>query len=140
MSPQLLRGVVGVILLAHGLGHALTLFPLFGIRLSDSHSSLSPLLDTSLGTGLSSGLCVLLNGAALIGFCLAGMALAGWGVPRELWERLALVAAGISLLGLILFWNSYPFLFPNKVGVLAVDLWALVSILWFRWPGGLFDG
>ena len=140
MSPHLLRMVVAIILMAHGLGHALTLFPLFGVRLSDSHSSASSLLGEGVPPTVASGLCVILNGGTLLLFLLAGLALAGWGVPRELWERLALLAAGISLLGLVLFWNAYPFLFPNKVGLILVDLWAVASVLWLRWPEGVFNG
>jgi hypothetical protein len=37
-------------------------------------------------------------------------------------------------------WSAFRFLFPNKIGVIAVNAWALASVLWLRWPGGVFDG
>jgi hypothetical protein len=140
MSPQMIRIIVGVVLLGHGLGHALTALPLFGVRLSGFHSTESWLLGRVLEGGIASGICAVLNPVALLGFVVAGLGLAGWGVPRELWGRLAVLAALVSSLALLLFWNAFPFLFPNKIGVMVVNVWAVGSVLWFRWPLGLFDG
>ena len=61
------------------------------------------------------------------------------GGARDSWGRLAVLGGSVSLLALVLFWNAFPFLFPNKVGVMAIDLWAIGSVLWLRWPAGLFD-
>ena len=124
MSPQVVRTIAALVLLGHGLGHALTIFPL---------------LDGVVGTGAASAICVLLNLVALLLFVGAGLGVAGWGVPRDAWSRLAVLGASVSLLALVLFWNAFPFLFPNKLGVIAVDLWVLASVLWLRWPAGLFD-
>lgn len=139
MSPQVFRVLAALLLLAHGLGHALTALPLFGIRLSASHASTSWLLDGVAGPRAISTVCVGLNLLALLLFVGAGLGVAGWGVPRESWGRLAVLGGSVSLLALVLFWNAFPFLFPNKVGVMAIDLWAIGSVLWLRWPAGLFD-
>jgi len=139
MSPPVVRTIAAFLLLGHGLGHVLTTLPLLGVRLSASHSSRSPLLEGLVGTGAASTVCVALNLGALVLFVGAGLGVAGWGVPREAWGRLAVLAASTSLLGLALFWNAFPFLFPNKIGVLALDLWTLAGILWLRWPTALFD-
>jgi len=140
MSPQLVRIAFAIVLLGHGLGHALAAFPLFGIRLSGSHSTESWALGRVLADGPVSGLCVAVNLLALLAFVGAGLAVAGWGVPRGAWERMALLGGIVSCLGLVLFWDAFPFLFPNKIGVMVVNVWAISSVLWLRWPAGLFDG
>jgi hypothetical protein len=140
VSVQTLRAIVSVVLVAHGLGHALTALPLFGVKLSGTQSADSWLLARLLGPGPARGSCLVLHSLALLGFVGAGLALSEWGLPWGSWERWALWASGLSLLGLGLFWNAFPFLVPNKVGVLAVDLLTLSSILMLRWPAGLFQG
>jgi len=80
MSPQVLRILFGILLLGHGLGHALTAFPQPGFRSGDIHPT------------------------------------------------------GSRLLG------SVSFLFPDKIGVIGVNAWAIASVLRLRWSGGSFDG
>lgn len=138
MSPSLVRSVVAVILIFHGLGHALPAFPVVGRPLSDSHGTESWALSAFLGQGPSTALCLLLNLTALLTFTLAGLALGGWGLPPDRFPSLGSIGAGVSLAGLLLFWNAFPFLFPNKVGVLAVNLFLLQGLLLTRWPGVLF--
>jgi len=139
MSPPVVRTIAALVLLGHGLGHVLATLPLLGVHLSASHSSRSLLLNGVVGAGVASTACVVLNLGALVLFVAAGLGVAAWGVPREAWGWLAVVAASTSLLGLVLFWNAFPFLFPNKIGVLVLDLWTLAGVLWLRWPAGLFD-
>jgi len=66
MSPQALRTLVALLLLAHGLGHALTALPLFGVRLRASHSAESWLLSGVVAVGVQSSICVTLNLVALL--------------------------------------------------------------------------
>lgn len=138
MSVSTVRIIVSLVLMAHGLGHALTALPVYGLRLSETHSADSWLLSKVLRKGLSSGFCVIVNLLAMVTFVAAGLALADWGLARDSWEGLAVTGSVFSLLGLALFWNGFPFLVPNKVGALFVDILALVAILWLRWPPGLF--
>ena len=138
MSPHLVRIIVGILFLGHGLGHAMPALPLLGFRLSASHSSKSWLLNGFAGAGAASAICVAMNLLALLAFMGAGLSVAEWGVPREAWGRLATAGAFVSLLALVLFWDAYPFLFPNKVGVILVDLFAIVTVLFARWPAALF--
>ena len=140
MSVQALRAIGSLVLIAHGLGHAMTALPIFGIKLSGTHSAESWLLAKFLGPGPAKGLCVVLHLLVLLGFVGAGMALSDWGLPWRSWERWALWASGLSLQGIGLFWNAFPFLVPNKVGVLTVDVFIFLSILVLRWPVGLFQG
>ena len=52
----------------------------------------------------------------------------------ELLVALAVTGAVASLVGLALFWNAFPVLFPNKIGALAVDVAVLVGVLLVDWP------
>lgn len=138
MSVPTIRIIVSLVLIAHGLGHALTALPVYGWRLSEAHSADSWLLSKVLRKGLASGFCVIVNLLAMVCFVAAGLALAEWGVAKDSWEGLAVAGSTFSLLGLALFWDGFPFLVPNKVGALFVDILALVMILWLRWPQGLW--
>jgi hypothetical protein len=91
-------------------------------------------LTNLLGSTLSRILCVALYGAALLGFLGAALAVVGWGVPHAWWRTLAVASAVISLVALLLFWNALIFLFPHKVGALAVNLATLVCLLALNWP------
>lgn len=139
MSPALGRTVAATVLILHGLGHLLPVLPRLGYTLSDTHSSHSWILSGMMGEKTSQNFGLILQLSALLGFFAGGLALAGWGVPRTLWESMVLTGAFISLLALILFWNGYPFLFPNKIGVIVVDLFVVLAVLWLRWPPSLFE-
>jgi hypothetical protein len=137
MSSTSIRIVVAVILIGHGLGHALGLLPLAGVRLSTSHSAGSWLLSPLIGDAPARALGAVLWLASLSGFVAAGIAIAGLGLAPSGWTRLAGLAAVLSLVTLTLFWHGFPFLFPNKIGAIAVDLALLISVLWLRWPAAL---
>jgi hypothetical protein len=77
---------------------------------------------------------IILFGAAFLGFIAAALALFGWLVPHELWRSLSVYSAVISLLALVLFWNSFGAFFPNKIGSIAVNVAILVCLLWLNWP------
>jgi hypothetical protein len=77
---------------------------------------------------------IILIGAVLIGFIGAALGLFGWLVPHEFWRTLALVSAVISLVALILFWNSFAALFANKIGAIAVNVAVLWGLFWANWP------
>ena len=54
VSPQLIRIIVAILFLGHGLGHALPALPVMGFRLSASHSSDSWILNRVMGAGTAS--------------------------------------------------------------------------------------
>lgn len=87
-----------------------------------------------MGDTVSRILCIILYGLALIGFVGTALALLGWGVPHDWWRTLAVASAVISLAALLLFWNALIFLFPHKVGDLAVNVATLVCLLALNWP------
>lgn len=140
MDAASVRTVAGLILIAHGLGHALAVFPLFGLRLSETHSPNSVPVSRLIGAGPARGVGAILNILALLAFVGAGVALAGWALSAASWGTLAVEGAVVSSVALFFYWNAFPFLIPNKVGVITVNAVTLLSVLWLPWPSQLFGG
>jgi hypothetical protein len=137
MSLPTLRILIAVVLIAHGLGHALGMMSAAGLELTQFHSSKSWLRTGILGSKAGRVIEFLIFISALLGFAGGGLGLLGWQVPQEMWQQLTVVAAILSLVGLVLFPHAFPTLFPNVAGALAVDIAVLVCLLWLKWPPGL---
>jgi hypothetical protein len=142
MSGTVLRAIIALVFGFHGVGHAMGVLPALGVVSVEGAdqgwlkdwSSRSWLLTDLLGDTPSRVLCAILYGAALIGFIGAALALLGWGIPHDWWRTLAVVSAIISFVGLLLYWNALIFLFPHKVGALAINIATLVCLLLLNWP------
>lgn len=125
--------IVGGVLLLHGLGHGGALGALIWIGLKPgtdtggwlaARSWLFPSLAAPAATAVASAFWIL----ALIGFVAA--ALAFWGVllPEEAWRPVAVASAIVSIVGVVLFFGTWPVF--NTVAALGVD----VAVLWLHWP------
>lgn len=142
MSGTTLRAIIGLVFAFHGVGHAMGVIPALQIVKVEASSpgwlknwsSHSWLLTNPLGDSVSRVLCVVLYLAALLGFIGTALALLGWGAPHDAWRTLAIVSAVISLVAVLLFWNALIFLFPHKVGALAINVATLVCLLALNWP------
>ena len=142
MSSTLLRIIIAGVLAFHGIGHAMgVISALKLIKVDRSEGSVfknwtpdSWLLTDLLGDSASRAVCTILYLAALIGFLGAALSLMEWGLPHDWWRTLAMVSAGISLLGLVLYWNALMLLFPHKIGALAINIATLVCLVWSKWP------
>jgi hypothetical protein len=141
MSGTVVRAIIAFVFAFHGVGHAMGIIPALGIvnveGLSQGFknwSSRSWLLTNLLGEPVSRIVCIVLYGAALIGFIGAALALLGWLVPHDWWRTLAVVSSVISLAALLLFWDALIFLFPHKIGALAINVATLVCLLALNWP------
>ena len=142
MSPTILRIIIAGILAFHGVGHAMGIIPALQLRFfqnqtgawAQNWSSHSWLLTPLLGEAASRILAIILFSVSLVGFAGAALALMGWLVPHEWWRTLAIVSAVISLVALAFFWNAFIYLFPHKVGAIAVNVAVLVGLLWANWP------
>jgi hypothetical protein len=128
MFPPAIRIVIAFVLVVHGIGHGMGFLPLLGKRLSPSHSAdswaLGPLIGEDAARAAGSGIWVL----CIAGFLLSALGLVGRVVP-EIWPTVAAASSVISLAGLALFWNAFPFLFPNKVGIILVDAGVLAWVI-----------
>ena len=133
MSNSLIRILIAVVLIAHGIGHTSGLFPVFGWAKSEVWTGRSWVLDPVLGESLSRWLGVLIWLLATLGFISAGLGLLGYIVPQSSWRVLALASSVISLVGILLYWNGFPNL-GSKASALVVDVATLIALLWARWP------
>lgn len=129
MSASTIRIITAAVLILHGIGHAMALFPALNIASSENWHYRSWLVTGLLGEPLSRALVVLLFGTAMIGFIAAGLGVLGWLVPNSAWQSLAIISAIVSMVALALFWNAFVTLFPNKIGAIVVNVAALWGLL-----------
>jgi hypothetical protein len=138
LTPSSMRIIAALVLMAHGLGHALGILAGMEAKLSPNHSLHSWLFTGLLGNSFSRFLGILLSSLGILAFFATGFSLMGWVFPVEWWKSFGVIAALISLFLLLFYWNFLPFLFPNKIGALLINLWLLLSIIWWHWPTALF--
>jgi hypothetical protein len=120
--------VVGMLLI-HGIGHSLGLFPVFGWAKASNWSSHSWLIGDS---GVARILAALIWAMAILAFVGAAFGLLGLPLLRDLWQPLSLGGAVVSLVGLLFYWQAFPATF-NKLGAIGVDLLVLYGLLIARW-------
>ena len=137
MSTETIRGLLFGALMIHGLGHGGALGALAWIasRPNDptggwqaARSWLLPALPAASATLIASTFWVV----SMLGFVAAALAFWGIVLPGDLWRPLAIGSAVVSLVGMTLFFGTWP---PfNTVAALAVNVAVLISLLWLRWP------
>ena len=136
MSDQMLRVVVGGVLLVHGLGHGGALAAIAWIaRFGQGSTGNWKPARSWLRPGWSSSRAALVAGsfwlASLAGFVVA--ALSFWGLlPVDWWQPLAVAFGLVSTAGIVLFFGNWPLF--NTLAALAVNVGALIAILWLQWP------
>lgn len=125
MYTQLIKVLIGGVLLLHGLGHGGAIGPLIWI-------GRKPGTDTGGWLAARSWLLPSLSGPAA--------ALSFWGIllPCGLWRQLATATAVLSALGIVLFFGTWPTF--NALAALAVNIAVLVTQLWLRWPPQAMSG
>ena len=134
MSATTLRFIYAAVLFIHGVGHAMGLISAFRPVDVKGWSSRSWLLTPLLGETLSRIISIILFLASLVGFVAAALGLLGWLVPHDLWRTLAVASAVFSMVALVLFWNAFVSIIPNKLGAIVVNAVVLVGLLWANWP------
>jgi len=120
MASPTLRIVIALALFVHGVGHTLGLWmPARSWLLSFSEPALRVI----------GAVCWVLAAAGFVVACLGFLGLL---VPAPWWRPLAVAAACVSLLGIFLFWGTWPVF--NTIGALAMNVAVLVALLLFHWP------
>lgn len=131
--------VLGIVLVAHGIGHALGLLPLTGFAPTATlpgwtgHSWIVPTSPPALGQVLGGALWA----AALVGFIALGIVVLGW-LPASWWEPLAVGAAIASLAAIALFPAGFPTV-VNIVGAAVVDIVLLAAVVINHWTPASLD-
>lgn len=128
-----LRWAYGLVLVIPGIGHFLGVLALAPIG-PKSWNTRSWVLTDAIGDGPARVVSTLLWVSSMVLFVIAGLALLGVGAPYTSWRTLAVTGAALSLIAMVLFWNAFPALIPNKAGSIAVNLTVLIGVLVTDWP------
>jgi hypothetical protein len=104
-----------------------------GLTETETWHSRSWLLTPLLGDTPARAISVVIWAVATLGAIGAGLGAFGWPVTQEAWRTWAVVSSIVSLVGLGFFWHAFAAI-HNKLGAIAVDVAALVAILWANWP------
>lgn len=121
MATQTIRILIAVALFVHGIGHTL------GFWMPARSWLLSGVGEPALR--IVSGV---FWGLAAVGFIAACLGFLGILVPTLWWRPLAIAFAIVSLLGLLLFWNTWPVF--NLIGAVTMNIVVLLALLLFHWP------
>ena len=137
MSDQIIRLIIGGVLLVHGLGHIgpLGVYVWVKYRPGDNTSAWRPArswLFSSLSPAAATAVASVCWALALAGFVAAALSFWGILVPGEAWRQLAVASAIPSILGIVVFFGTWPMF--NTLAALAVNVAVLVTQLWLYWP------
>jgi hypothetical protein len=127
----MLRVVIAVVLLAHGIGHSMGLLQVFKVAtINPAWNGDSWLLSGVVGTSASQAIGVVCWSVAMVGFAMLAAVTVGW-LPAAWWPPIAVISAIGSLLGILVF----PLAFPafSVLGAVVVDVAVLAAALWLHW-------
>ena len=128
-----LKVIIGVVLIAHGIGHVLGLFPIAGWARAEHWSADSWVLTGFTGPTVTNVLGGALWLTAMVTFIVAGLGVLGLWVPIAWIRPLAVIGAVASIVGLVLFWEAFPET-TSRIAALAVDVIVLWAVLLGHWP------
>jgi hypothetical protein len=135
MSPQLIKVLIPVVLLLHGLGHGGAIGALIAIdrglasgKWLSARSWLFPKLNPQAAKAVAITFWVL----SLLGFVAAALSFWGILIPGDIWRQLALITAFVSFAGIAIFWGRWPMF--NTLAAQAVNLAVIITQLWLHWP------
>ena len=126
----MLRIVIVVVLLAHGIGHSLGLIQVFRLAVVNPQWHGDSWLLTGPASSLAQAAGVVLWTLAIVGFLATAAVVLGW-LPVAWWTSLALGSALVSLLGLVLFPTAFPV--TSTLGAFVVNVAVLAAVLWQHW-------
>ena len=128
-----LKLIIGVVLIAHGIGHVLGYFPIFGWARTDGWSADSWALTGLTGSTVTNVLGLALWTVAMVTFVVAGLGVLGIWVPVTWIRPLAVIGAVASIAGIVLFWEAFPAM-TSRIGALVIDIIVLWAVIVGHWP------
>jgi hypothetical protein len=127
----MLKILIGLVLLAHGIGHSMGLLQVFKVAaVNPEWQGDSWILTGLTGATATQWIGAVLWTTAIIGFAALAAVVVGW-LPEGWWEPLAIGSAAVSLAGLALFPTAFPIF--STVGALVVNVAVLAAVLWADW-------
>lgn len=128
MSPDIVRWVVALAVLGHGIGHVLFMPLLSGAMKLDS-SGRSWLLTGVLGDGATQLLATTVAAAVTVGFiAVAG----GIATQTTWWRSLAIIVSIASIVLVAVMWGGL--LAAPATWAIAFDAAILIALLVLDWP------
>jgi hypothetical protein len=127
----MLKIVVGLVLLAHGIGHSMGLLQIFKVAsVNPQWHGDSWILSGVAGPTATQAVGAIIWTIAIVGFAAVAGVVVGW-LPAEWWQPLAIVSSVVSLVGVAFFPIAFPLF--STVGAVAIDVAVLAAVLWFHW-------
>ena len=133
MDDNTLGTLIRIVVLIHAIGHVQGIVVALGLFSTESWNARSWLLTDLIGAEPSRILALVVWVVLTLGFLLVFAGTLGWAPMVGPWRGLAVILAIVSLAAIILYWNSFALIF-NKIGAIAVDVVAIVGILFAHWP------
>jgi hypothetical protein len=135
MSPQLIKILIPLVLLLHGLGHGGAIGAMIALDRGLSGGkwlSARSWLFPNLNPQTAKVIALIFWGLSLIGFVAAALSFWGILVPGDIWRQIALISAFVSFTGIALFWGRWPLF--NTLAAQAVNVAVIITQLWLHWP------
>ena len=127
----MLKVIIALVLLAHGIGHSLGVLQVFKVAtINPQWHGDSWLLGGGAGTTPAQFVGVALWTLAIVGFAALAGVVMGW-LPEDWFAALAIGSSVVSLAGLLLFPAAFPM--TSSIGALLVDVVVLAAVLWYHW-------
>jgi hypothetical protein len=123
--------VIGLVLLAHGIGHSMGILGMTRVAtVNPAWDGDSSWVVGRAGPTVSHLVGIVLWTASIVGFAALAGIVWGW-LPEQWWAPLAIVSSLASLAGVVLF----PLAFPtfSTIGAVAVDVAVLAATVWSGW-------
>jgi hypothetical protein len=126
----MLKFVIGLVLIGHGIGHSMGILGLFKVaQVNPAWQGDSWALTNVAGDTVTQLIGAVLWCVALVGFIILGLVVIGW-LPAGWWLPVAIVSSIASLLGVVLFPIAFPTI--STIGAVVVDL-AVLYAVWSGW-------
>jgi multisubunit Na+/H+ antiporter MnhC subunit len=126
----MLKIVIGLVLIAHGIGHSIGILGAFKIAaVNPAWQGDSWILSNVAGDTIAQAIGTTLWLIAMIGFVALGLVVFGW-LPAAWWQPLAIASSVASLLGVLLFPMAFPTF--STIGAIVVDV-AVLAAVWRGW-------
>lgn len=123
----MLKVVVALVLVAHGIGHSIGLLQLFKLATVNPVWHGNSWLLAAAGTSATQVVAGTLWTIAIVGFTALAAALLGW-LPSSWFPTLAIGSSVASLMGLVLFPVAFPL--ASTIGALGVDVAIVIGTMY----------
>ncbi len=127
----MIKLVVALVLLGHGIGHSMGLLQMFKVAsVNPEWHGDSWLLSGVADPTITQVVGALLWTISLVGFAALAAILMGW-LPEAWWQPVAIGSSVASLAGILFFPIAFPLF--STIGAIAVDVVVLAAVVWAHW-------